>query len=135
MQPRYQWTQWAQWTQWTQWQQWKQWEQWDQWDQWADWNWSEEQEQGFLVVEEESSLIAIDQNPDYNGCLVVDTGCSCSVSSLQAAEILQLERSKEEFDNYHRSPRQIRSLGCANGLSHRCVLQVSQDLSFGVLAG
>ena len=79
--------------------------QWDDWDQWnwsgaeswdEGWNWQPgeadgwdqwtgEAEQGWLVVEEESALIAVDKYPDYHGCVVVDTGCSCSVSSLQAA--------------------------------------------------
>ena len=67
--------------------------------------------------------------------MVVDTGCSCSVSSLQAAEILQQQRCEEEVDYYHEVSPTDKKFGFANGLSHRCAFQVSQELSFGILAG
>ena len=43
-------------------------------------------------------MIAVDKNPIYKGCSVVGTGCSCSVSSLQASDILQIERLEEDTD-------------------------------------
>ena len=49
----------------------------------------------FLIVDDQA-LVAVDKNPLYRGCLVVDTGCSCSVSSLTAAELIQLDRLAEE---------------------------------------
>ena len=41
----------------------------------------------FLIAEDQA-LAAVDKNPLYRGCLAVDTGCSCSVSSSRAAELL-----------------------------------------------
>ena len=46
--------------------------------------------------DEDLALIAVDQNPLYRGCMAADTGCSCSVSSLAAADILQVGRQEEE---------------------------------------
>ena len=57
----------------------------------------ENPDSAFLIVDDQA-LVAVDKNPLYRGCLVVDTGCSCSVSSLKAAKLTQLDRLAEEGD-------------------------------------
>ena len=63
------------------------------------------------------------------------TGCACSVSSLRAAELLQIERREEEPDFWHEVTPTDKKFGFANGLSHRCVFQVEQEFPYGLLAG
>ena len=54
-----------------------------------------EEHPAYLIVEE-TALVAVDKDPLYRRCLVVDTGCSCSVSSMTAADLLQIDRLEEE---------------------------------------
>ena len=71
----------------------------DDYDDYADEEAEEEddyEERVYLVVEPESALVAVERDSLYRGCLVVDTGCSCSVSSLRAAYFPQLDRLEEE---------------------------------------
>ena len=82
-------------------------------------------ETGWLVVEEEA-LVAVEKNPLYRGCLVVDTGCSCSVSSLKAAELIQLGRVAEEGSVWNEILPSNKTVGFANGQNHKCSLQVTQ---------
>ena len=44
----------------------------------------------------EEALVAVERDPLYRWCLAVDTGCSCSVSSLAAAELIQKDRIEKE---------------------------------------
>ena len=61
-----------------------------------EWDGEDYGDTAYLVVEPESVLVAVERDSMYRGCLVVDTGCSCSVSSLRAADLLQLDRIEEE---------------------------------------
>ena len=49
--------------------------------------------------------------------------------------MIQLGRLEEETDAYHEVTPSDKSSGFANGLSHRCVYQVAQELSYGLFAG
>ena len=87
------------------------------------------------MVDDQSALVVVEKSHMYRGCLVVDTGGSCSVSPLQAADLLQVDRLEEETYFYHEVIPPDKSFGFANGLSHRCVYQVAQGFSCGLLAG
>ena len=66
---------------------------------------------------------------------MVDTGCSCSVSSMRAADLLQSDRSDEEGCYWSEVTPSDKRFGFANGHSHRCDFQVTQEFSHGLLAG
>ena len=84
---------------------------------------------------EEEALVAVERNAPYRGCLVVDTGCSCSVSSLSAAELIQLDRMSEEGSVWNEIMPSDKTFGFANGQKHKCSLQNTQQFSRGLLAG
>ena len=84
-----------------------------------------------MIVEEEA-LVAVERDPRYRGCLVVDTGCSCSVSSLAAAELIRMDRLEEDGSVWEEVTPSDKTFGFANGQSHKCRLQVTQEFSFGL---
>ena len=105
----------------------------------GDWYYDEEYEEnhiGYLVDEEcETALIAVDDTSKYRGCLVVGTGCSSSVSSMHSLDLLCQDRRETENDFYHEVKPSKKRFGFANGHTHQCTLQVSQEIGYGLLAG
>ena len=87
-----------------------------------------------MIVEEEA-LVAVERCSPYRGCRVIDTGCSCSVSSLRAAELTQMDRIAEEGSAWNEILPADKTFGFANGQTHRCNFQVTQQFSHGLLAG
>ena len=71
----------------------------------------------YLIVEEEA-LVAVEREPLYRGCLVVDTGSSCSASSLAAAEIIRQDRLDEEGPVWEEVTPSDKKFGFANGENH-----------------
>ena len=68
-------------------------------DEWE--NEGSEDEWAHLSVEQESALIAVERDPLYRGCLVVDIGWFCSVSSFRVADLFQLDLLQEEGSFWH----------------------------------
>ena len=66
---------------------------------------------------------------------MVDTGCSCSVSSLATADLIQLDRTEEEGPIWQECLPSNKTFGFANGQSHKCNFQVIQEFAYGLLAG
>jgi len=66
---------------------------------------------------------------------VVDIGCSCSVSSLRAADLLQLDQLEEEGNFWNEVLPSDKKSGFAKGLNHKCEFQVTQEFAYGLLAG
>ena len=50
----------------------------------------------YLIVDQESALVAVEGDPLYRGCLDVDTDRSWNVSSLRATDRLQIHRPQKE---------------------------------------
>jgi hypothetical protein len=104
-------------------------------EEWDEESYDDEDHSAYLVVDPESALVAVEKDSLYRGCLVIDTGCSCSVSSLRAADFLQLDRIAEEGAFWSETVPSNKKFGFANGLSHQCAYQVTQEFAHGILAG
>ena len=85
----------------------------------------EDPNNAYLVVEEEA-VVAVQHNSLYRGCLVVDTGCTCSVSSHRGAEMIHLDRISEEGNIWNECMPSDKTFGFGNGQKHKCSLQVAQ---------